>query len=299
MALFYGGPAVLENNPTGDFILWHIRAPKLVAAILIGAALSLSGYVFQTVLRNPLADPYILGISSGAALGVSVFLTLFTTLSTFGFELAAFLGAGLALILLILFYRLLVHNTVVMVLIGVGLSFFFSSVITALMSYMEGDKIVYMNSWLIGNISQPEYKELLMLGSVLVVVSTIILFLSTRLDALKFGDDFAKSSGVNSKFYSIFFIILASMLAAGCVTVCGTLGFIGLVVPHIVRLVIKETSAKVIPAVMLFGSAFLVLCTALSGILSFRFDVPVGAVTAFIGAPVLIYLIYTRYRGRA
>jgi len=299
IALFYGGPVSLDGSTVGNFIFWNIRLPKLIAAILIGASLSLSGYIFQTVLRNPLADPYILGISSGAALGVSVFLTIFTTLSTFGFELSAFLGAGVALILLILFYRMLMHNTVVMVLIGIGISFFFSSIITALMSYMEGDKIVYMNSWLIGNIAQPEYKELYMLLAVFAVVSSVILLMSNYLDVLQFGDDFARSSGVSSKFYSILFIILGSMLAASSVTVCGTMGFVGLVVPHVVRLIMKEKSSRMIPAVMLAGAGFLVFCSALAGMLSFRFDVPVGAITAFIGAPVLIYLIYKRYRGRA
>lgn len=296
--LFYGGPVALGDIDTDAIILWQIRYPKLLASLLVGASLSLTGYIFQSVLRNPMADPYVLGVSSGSALFVSMVLVFSSSVSVFGMELASFAGALLAVFLLLFIFRLLMGNSLVIILIGIGLSFFFSSATTALMSYMEGDKLVYMNSWLVGNISMPGFTELYFLLTMFVVVFTLSLLFSNSLDILQFGEDFSVSSGLNHRSYSMLFIISASLLTATAVTVCGTIGFVGLVVPHIGRLLFKGISLKMIPLIVLLGAGFLTLCTAIAGILSFNFDVPVGAITSFIGAPVLLYLIYRRYKVR-
>ena len=221
LSIMFGGPVSLLSSDTGStsLIIWEIRYPRLVASLLVGASLSLSGFVFQNVLKNPLADPYILGISSGAALGIALFVAFCASLSTLGAELSAFAGAMLALTILLMVFRFLLHNTLVVVLVGIGISFFFSSIITFLLSYMEGNQLVYMNSWLIGNIAQPEMSELYFLAVVFVLATTLIFLFSNSLDALQFGDDFAASSGVSARFFSILFIVTASILAASCVAV--------------------------------------------------------------------------------
>jgi len=296
LLLFHGGPVSFNNNDYDPIILWQIRYPKLIASLLVGASLSLSGYVFQSVLRNPMADPYVLGISSGSALAVAASLIFLPSISILRMEAASFAGAIFAVLILLLLFRLLVSSSIVIILIGIGLSFFFSSIITALMSSMEGSKLVYMNSWLVGNVSQPDLPQLYFLGAMFLLVLTLVLLFSNVLDVIKFGEDLSVGSGVNHKFFSMLFIVSASLVTAASVTVCGTIGFVGLVVPHIVRLLFKGRSIHIIPLIIIMGAGFLTFCTALAGLLSFSFEVPSGAVTSFIGAPVLLYLIYRRYR---
>ncbi|MBN1114213.1 MAG: iron ABC transporter permease [Oligoflexia bacterium] len=297
LSLSIGGSAsIFTDDPrVNNAILWKLRFPKLITSILVGASLALSGFVFQNVLKNPLADPYILGISSGAATGMALYITLSASISVLGAQVSSFAGALAALLFLLLLMRRLSGSTTVIVLIGIGLSFFLSSVITFLISGMNGKELVFMNSWLIGNISQPELPDLIFPAIIFVMSVSVVFMLSNVLDALVFGDEFAVSTGINTKIYPLVFVVAASLLTASCVAVCGTIGFVGLVVPHIVRLVIKGRAAKMLPVVLLAGAVFLTLCNAISGALSFNIEIPVGAVTSFTGAPVLIYLIFRRY----
>ncbi len=296
LLLFHGGPVSLGTSDYDAVILWKIRWPKLLASLLVGASLGFSGYVFQAVLRNPMSDPYVLGVSSGSALAVAAVLVFAPTVSVFKMELVSFIGALFAVLILLLLFRLLVSSSVVIILIGIGISFFFSSVITAIMSYMDGGKLVYMNSWLVGNISQPDIPQLYFLGSILLIVLVLTLLFSNILDVIQFGEDLSVSSGINHRLFSMLFIVGASFVTAASVTVCGTIGFVGLVVPHIVRLLFRGRSVRMIPLIVIMGAGFLTFCTAIAGLLSFSFEVPSGAVTAFIGAPVLLYLIYRRYK---
>jgi len=296
LLLFHGGPVSFSNNDYDAVILWQIRYPKLLASLLVGASLALSGYVFQSVLRNPMSDPYVLGVSSGSALAVASVLVFSSSISIFRMEAASFIGALFAVFVLLILFRLLVTSSIIIILIGIGLSFFFSSIITALMSYMEGGKLVYMNTWLVGNISQPEIPQLYFLGLIFILVFAFALIFSNVLDIIQFGEDLSISSGINHRMFSMLFIVAASFVTAASVTVCGTIGFVGLVVPHIIRLLFRGRSVHMIPLVAVMGAGFLTFCTAIAGMLSFSFEVPAGAVTAFIGAPVLLYLIYRRYK---
>jgi iron complex transport system permease protein len=298
LSIRYGGVAGLEDINSANLIMWELRYPRLLASIFSGAALSLAGYVFQSVLKNPLTDPYILGVSSGGALGVGIFLIFTPIYSILGLQLSSIIGALLALGLLLIISRR-ITSSVSIILIGIGLSLLLSSITTILMSYMEGGKLVYMNHWLIGSVSQAELTELYVFGSVLLFLSASIFILSNSLDVLKFGEDFSISTGLNPKFYTLLFLLLASILTASSVAVCGVIGFVGLVVPHMARLLIKERSFIMIPVVMVLGAGFLTFCNFVAGVLSFNIDVPIGAVSSFIGAPILIYLIFRRYRARA
>ena len=300
LSIRYGGVAGLNDLNSAQLIMWELRYPRLLASIFSGAALALAGYVFQAVLKNPLTDPYILGISSGGALGVGIFLILTPVYSILGLQLSSIVGAVIALSCLLAISRLITSNSSVsIILIGVGLSLLFSSVTTVLMSYMEGGKLVYMNHWLIGSVSQAEVPELYVFGSILLLLSFLVFMFSNSLDVLKFGEDFSISTGLDPKFYTLMFLVLASILTASSVAVCGVIGFVGLVVPHMARLLIKERSYIMIPIVMILGAGFLTFRNFIAGALSFNIDIPIGAVSSFIGAPILIYLIFRRYRARA
>ncbi len=189
-------------------------------------------------------------------------------------------------------------NTSAMILAGVGISLFFSSIITFIMSNIEGSRLLYLSSWLIGSVSNPQLNELYFLGIVLVLGFVVLFVFSDAIDLIKFGDDFAVSSGLNIKFYMTMFIITASILTAATVSVCGTLGFIGLVVPHMTKLILNRRTKYLLPAIFIFGASFLTLCTFVAGFFSTGFDIPAGAVSSFIGAPVLLYLLYRRYNAK-
>jgi iron complex transport system permease protein len=300
LSIRYGGVSDLSDTSLASLIMWELRYPRLLASIFSGAALSLAGYIFQSVLKNPLTDPYILGISSGGALGVGIFLIFTPVYSILGLQVSSTLGAVVALSFLLLISRKITSNSSVsIILIGVGLSLLFSSLTSIIMSYMEGGKLVYMNHWLTGSVSQAELPELYVFAFILILISTLIFMFSNSLDVLKFGEDFSISTGLNPRFYTLLFLVLASVLTASSVAVCGVIGFVGLVVPHIARLLIKERSFAMIPIVMILGAGFLTFCNFIAGALSFNIDVPIGAVSSFIGAPLLIYLIFRRYRAGA
>ncbi len=296
LCLFHGGPSNAFDDATMSLIIKDIRLPKLIASILAGACLSLAGFVFQAVLRNPLADPYILGVSSGAALGTALYVIFFGSLfGILGAKIFSFTGSITAVLILMIIYRIMSKNTSALILAGVAISLFFSSIITFLMSSIEGSRLLYLSSWLIGSVSSPDSLELYFLLFTLLIGLFILILFANVLDLMRFGDEFAVSSGVNSNAYMLLFIITASFLTASTVSICGTLGFVGLVVPHISKLIMNRRSIYLIPAVAIFGSAFLTMCTFIAGFFSTGFDIPVGAVSSLIGAPVLLYLLYRRY----
>ena len=189
-------------------------------------------------------------------------------------------------------------NTSALILAGVAISLFFSSIITFLMSSVEGSRLLYLSSWLIGSVSSPDNLELYFLLITLLIGLFVLILFANILDLMRFGDEFAVSTGVNANAYMLLFIITASFLTASTVSVCGTLGFVGLVVPHISKLIMNRRSIYLIPAVAIFGSAFLTICTFIAGFFSTGFDIPVGAVSSLIGAPVLLYLLYRRYNAK-
>jgi len=298
LLLGFGGPVNLLSefgkSQNFDLILYGIRIPKLFTAITVGAGLSVAGYIFQSVLRNPLADPYILGVSSGSALGVSIYLFLASgfSYSVLGLHFASIIGSVIASLILIFLLSKMPSRTTLLVLIGVGISYFFSSIVTYLISIMNQSSLYIVSSWLVGNISQASSKELLPPVIFLVLTLGFTVINTPVLQALRMGDSTAITSGVNYKKFNIIFILIASVITALCVSVSGTIGFVGLVVPHVARLIFKISERYLILAVALLGAVFLVLCTAIAGLLSINGEVPVGAITAVIGAPLLVYLIY-------
>lgn len=293
--LAFGGPISLFDFKDINLVLYSIRLPKLFAAIFVGAGLSLAGYVFQIVLRNPLSDPYILGVSSSSSFGVCLFISLVSYPSVIGVELSALFGSFLSILILIFLFKKLPSQSLGVILIGIGISFFFSAINTFLISRMSGPELVYASSWIIGNISQPVFLELFILFIVLITSLIFFIIFSNHLDLLRLGEVFATSSGLNTKKYSLIFITIASVLTSTCIVVTGPLGFLGLVVPHITKLVFKEKTKVMILLNALIGGFFLLLCLLISGFISKTIEIPIGAITAFLGAPFLIYLIYRYY----
>ena len=285
---------LFDPGAPASTVIRDLRLPRTLAAFACGGLLALAGALMQVLLRNPLADPYILGISGGA--GVGALLAIFFGLGVAGLNGFAFAGALLAI--LIVFglahgdgswtqTRLLL--TGVMVAAGCG------AVITLLLSIAPEERLRGMLFWLMGDFSQGVNPTYALIG--VVVVGLLTAPLARDLNVLIRGNDTAKALGVSVTFVRISVYLLASMATAVSVTTAGSVGFVGLVIPHLTRMMVGNDQRVLLPTSMLAGGIFLVLADALARILIAPQQLPVGVVTALIGVPVFLYLLNrTRYQ---
>ena len=285
---------LFDPGAPASTVIRDLRLPRTLAAFACGGLLALAGALMQVLLRNPLADPYILGISGGA--GVGALLAIFFGLGVAGLNGFAFAGALLAI--LVVFglahgdgswtqTRLLL--TGVMVAAGCG------AVITLLLSIAPEERLRGMLFWLMGDFSQGVNPTYALIG--VVVVGLLTAPLARDLNVLIRGNDTAKALGVSVTFVRISVYLLASMATAVSVTTAGSVGFVGLVIPHLTRMMVGNDQRVLLPTSMLAGGIFLVLADALARILIAPQQLPVGVVTALIGVPVFLYLLNrTRYQ---
>ncbi len=295
LALF-AGPRMINPFVMGDTekeILLSIRLPRVVVALLMGMALGAAGAVLQGVLRNPLADPYILGISSGASLSAA--LGLLSGIYVFGrftIPLSAFIGASVVSVLVGVFgWRRGGLWPERLLLAGVGLSFLFHAVLMLLMSISTDEGLRRAVLWIFGDLSIADW-SLIPYGFVFVVSGLIISISRSRaLNALILGDEFAHSLGFSvNKERFLLFISMALMTAAS-VSLGGTIGFIGLLIPHIMRFVAGADSRVLIPVSAIGGGMFLCLADLIGRSIMPPMEIPSGIITAIIGAPYFLYLL--------
>jgi iron complex transport system permease protein len=282
-----------EGGPTAD-IVWRIRMPRLLLAALVGACLSVAGVVFQALLRNPLADPFILGVSGGAALGGITMLSFGGVLGL-GYAAvppAAFAGAVLATLLLYLVAgtsgRVSATN---LLLTGVVFNAFASAAIVFLASAAglgEGTRI-YL--WLIGNLSAARIDVAGWLVAFLAVGLVSSIALSRSLNVLALGEEVAEQLGIPVARHQRLLLLATSLMVGAAVSVAGLVGFVGLIIPHLLRLVLGPDHRLLVPAAALGGAAFLVLCDTCARTLLGGRELPVGAVTAVAGGPLFLFLL--------
>jgi iron complex transport system permease protein len=278
-------------------IVMSVRLPRILFAVLSGGALAVSGAVFQVLLRNDLADPYILGVSSGAALGaVIAFTTGLAALHFFAVPLAAFSGSLLSIIILYGFSRrgqLRAENA--LLLCGVMIGAFFSAIVLGLLSVSPSHAHSAL-FWIIGYLGDVSMRDIMIVGPLVFVLVICIQFLSSPMNALSLGTDAASMLGVGVRRLSRSLLLLSSLLTAIVVSYSGTIGFIGLIIPHIIRRTVGIDNRLLIPMSFIIGAAFLVICDFLSRVVFFPGEAPVGAMTAFFGAPIFLFLLHYRSR---
>lgn len=273
-------------------ILFSVRLPRVVCVALTGAALSLCGVSMQGLLRNPLADGSTLGVSSGASLG-AVLALAFPGLSQGGVMICAMLFAFLSLMLILslsyMIDRTLSTNS--LILIGVIFSMFASSLISLVITF-AGDRIKSITFWTMGSLSGSRMDHAAVLGSSLFVCAAIILLHTQELNAFAIGEDNARHIGVNVRRTKLLVLICASILIGVCVSIGGTIGFVGLVVPHMARMVAGPNHRQLLPASLYFGAIFLLLTDLASRTLLRPVELPIGVVTSLIGAVLFMVLFY-------
>ena len=290
------------SHPEWGVIIFDFRIPRAVTAVIAGVALSVSGLQMQTIFRNPLAGPYVLGISSGASLGVAILIMGFSALSINGFGLfgnwalvfAATFGAGLIL-LLILSISVRINDIMTILILGI----LFGSIATALVAILQ-----YFSSetmlksfvvWTMGSLGNVSHDQLGILALVVSIGILICLASVKVLNTMLLGEEYAHSLGVNAKVARTIVFISTSILAGSVTAFCGPIGFIGIVVPHISRLIFKTADHKIlVPGSMLIGAIFILLSDILSKMPGYDQVLPINSVTALLGIPVIIWIILKR-----
>lgn len=288
------------TDQTAYNILWKIRLPRVVLAGLVGASLAIAGAAFQGLLKNPLADPYTLGVSSGASVGAVV--TLFFGLSipllgTFTLPVFSMLGAAITIFLVISFARL-VDRTMKMetiILTGIIFGSFLGSVLS-LMIALTGEELRQIIGWLLGSVSMRGWTYVMMILPFVVIGSVILWFNRRELNAMMFGEERAQHLGVDVKRRKLAILTGGSILTGAAVAVSGTIGFIGLVVPHMTRLLWGSDHRHLLTLSFLNGASLLIICDLIARTIISPTELPVGVITAFIGAPVFAFIFYKQRR---
>lgn len=293
------GKALLQKTADSPIIL-SVRLPRVICVALSGAALSLSGVAMQGLLKNPLADGSTLGVSSGASLGAVVAIAFGITLPGLPFAgttVLAILFAFLSLLLILtLAYKMdYTLSTSTIILIGVIFSMFVSSILSLIITF-AADKIKSITFWTMGSLSGSTYENALVLLGALILFGGMIFFHAGELNAFAVGEDNARNIGVNVRLVKLLVLIAASGLIGVCVSVGGTIGFVGLVTPHIARMVVGPNHKRLIPASLFGGSIFLMLCDLVSRVLLSPRELPIGVVTSFIGSILFIVIFYQSRR---
>lgn len=287
-------PTIFSGESTPErTILMDIRLPRLILAVAVGGGLSVAGAVFQAILLNPLAEPYILGVSGGGTFGAVVAIML--GVSFWGMEIFAFVGSlSVILLVFILGRRFGSLEPNILLLTGVMIGAFFSALLLLALIFLN-ESLRTAIFWLMGNLTNAD-----MTSSVFLLVSAIIITVIMSLNAQKFnvlslGDETALHLGVNIKRFKNTIYVLVSFLVGALVSVTGMIGFVGLVVPHSCRQIFGTDNRIVIPASFLLGAAFLVLADIIARTVIAPSEIPVGAITALIGSPIFIYLIRKKF----
>lgn len=283
------------GTETEQAIILSLRFPRAILAGLVGAGLSVSGAIFQALLRNPLADPYILGVSSGAAVGAIVAMIIGLSIISFGLPLASFLGALLAVIVVFQFGRQdgKIHpNT--LLLAGVIIGSFLSALIMFFISVSQKEELHTIIFWLMGDFSFSNVQAIRVIFPYILFGILFLCFQARQLNLLLSGEESAVQLGVNVERLRLVSYLSASLITAASVSVCGLIGFIGLIVPHSVRLVFGSDHRLLIPSSALVGASFLIACDTFARTLLAPVELPVGVITAAFGGPFFIYLLRTR-----
>lgn len=279
----------LEADTVNHQVIWNVRLPRTIVAALVGVCLSLSGAILQGIMRNPLAGPNIIGVSSGGGLMALIILIIFPELY-YLVPAGAFLGSLVAtLCIYCLAWKDGVRPTR-LILAGVAVSSILNAGINALMTFFP-DRVAGVIGFMVGGLSATTWTQVKVLFPYAVVGVVLVMFLPSKLNILMLGDEVATGLGLNVERTRFAFIILSSLLAGSAVSVVGLLGFVGLIVPHMTRLFIGSDYRYLFPGCVFFGSSVVMLCDTLARVLFAPMEIPVGIIMSALGAPFFLYLL--------
>jgi iron complex transport system permease protein len=296
LALFSGD----VEKDTWRTIVLNYRLPKAITAIIVGSGLSISGLLMQTLFRNPLAGPFVLGISSGASLGVAVLILGASFLganitsyafTNFGLAIAASTGAFLVLSAVML-AAIKVRNTMSILIIGLMFGSITTSVISVLAYFSSASELQQYMFWSFGSLGNLSWKEIIALCSVFVIGIGLVTLIIKPLNSLLLGENYAKSMGVNVKLTRNITLIATSLLTGVITAFSGPIAFIGLAVPHLTKLLFSTSNHKtLLPAVAICGAIIMLICDSIAQLPTSEYTLPINAITSLFGAPIIIWLL--------
>nr|WP_306671384.1 iron ABC transporter permease [Cellulophaga baltica] len=289
-----------DPNESWHYIIWNYRVPKAITAILVGGGLSLSGLLMQTLFRNPLAGPFVLGISSGASLGAAILIMgagLFS--SVFGFSLfneaslaiASSLGSFLVL-LAVLSVAMKVKDTMSLLIIGLMFGSITGALVSVLSYFTTSEQLQQYIYWSFGSLGDLSWPQLGLLAGITSIGVLLSIFSIKSLNAFLLGENYARSLGVSLKKSRFIIIIATGLLAGGITAFAGPIAFIGLAVPHLTRQIFNTTDHKIlVPAVLVYGAILMLLCDSIAQLPLSTSVLPINAITSLVGAPVVVWLL--------
>lgn len=285
--------SLITGKPLTDaeFIIWNIRFPRILTALLVGAALAISGATYQGMFRNPLVSPDILGVSAGSGLGAVV--AIYFDLPILGIQLLAFLF-GLATVGLVYLVSQLVRRLdpiLALVLAGIAISALLGAGISLIKLLSDPySQLTMITFWLMGSLTMATMSDLYVVGPIFIISMIPLILLRWRMNLLSLDDEEALALGVNIKLLRLIFIISATMMTSAAVSITGIIGWIGLVIPHVARLLVGPDFRKLLPTSLFIGAGFLILTDTVARTF-FPIEIPLSILTAFIGAPFFIGLL--------
>lgn len=290
-----GIPVTVSNplEPEQEAVLWYIRMPRILIGLMVGASLALAGAVMQGIFSNPLADPGIMGVSAGASLGAVIAISLgLTSMGMFYMPMFAFVGAFMAVsITILLTMRGGRVETATLLLAGVAISMLLGAFTSGILTLMNEYRLREFLFWMVGGLDFRRWEHVFLTIGPFLIGTTILITLGRQLNVLVLGDTEAKALGVPVMLYRLIFLFLASFITATAVCVSGAIGFVGLIIPHIVRILVGPDHRVLLPVSALAGALFLIFCDTLGRVLAAPSEIRVGIMTALLGAPYFLYLL--------
>lgn len=290
-----GIPVTVTNplEPEQEAVLWYIRMPRILIGLMVGASLALAGAVMQGIFSNHLADPGIMGVSAGASLGAVIAISLgLTSMGMFYMPMFAFVGAFMAVsITILLTMRGGRVETATLLLAGVAISMLLGAFTSGILTLMNEYRLREFLFWMVGGLDFRRWEHVFLAIGPFLIGTTILITLGRQLNVLVLGDTEAKALGVPVMLYRLIFLFLASFITATAVCVSGAIGFVGLIIPHIIRILVGPDHRVLLPVSALAGALFLIFCDTLGRVLAAPSEIRVGIMTALLGAPYFLYLL--------
>lgn len=289
-----------QGDQTASSIIWEIRLPRILSVVILGGALSVSGFLLQTFFANPIAGPFVLGISSGAKLVVALVMIYFLgqsrVMSSAAMILAAFAGSMICMGFVLLISKK-VHQMSMLVISGVMIGYICSAVTDFAVTFADDSNIVNLHNWSLGSFSGMTWENVRVMAVVILVTFALTFLMSKPISAYQLGEVYAQNMGVNIRLFRIALILLSSILSACVTAFAGPISFVGIAVPHLIKSLLKTSKPiLVIPGCFLGGSLFCLFCDLIARTVFAPVELSISSVTAVFGAPVVIYIMVRRQK---
>lgn len=295
-------PDVFIKDTVSNSIIFDIRMPRMIAAVFAGGALSVAGYCLQSFFHNPIAGPYLLGISSGAKLAVALLLIVvagrISIMSSFIMVLVSFAGAMISMSFVLLISRHVKSMSMLLV-CGVMIGYICTAVCDLLIAFADDSDIVNLHNWSRGSLSGITLMQSVIMSLIILIASMAVFFLAKPMSAFLVSENYAKSVGVNVPVFKVIIVILSSLLSSTVTAFAGPVSFVGIAVPHLIRKSLKtETPIYVIPACFLGGAVFTCICDIISRTLFSPTELSISTITAIFGSPVVVYMLIKKQKAK-